>query len=386
MLTKPKHQGFERNMTFDFIVIGAGISGASVAEALADHGKVALLEAETAPGYHTTGRSAALYTPNYGGPVVRAINSLSRDFFHNPPDGLCETPLLSRRGALGLAGPGHEAALDDVLALSTTADPVVPVTRAEALELAPYMRPDRIAAAVLEPGVCDIDVAALHQGYLKRFRRQGGELRTAFRVVNLTRSEGVWRVNSAQETLTASVVVNAAGAWADRMGQMAGLRPIGLVPKRRTAIMVDLPDGLDASRNPVIDFAGVANYIKPEKGRLMVSPGDETPMEPQDVQPDEFDIAVLVDWLENETTLKVRRIGHSWAGLRCFVADQAPVVGFDEDTDGFFWLAGQGGFGIMMAPALAALGKSLIVDGRFDDRTKAAGVSADDLDPARLRA
>lgn len=372
-------------MTFDFIVIGAGISGASVAEALARQGTVALLEAETAPGYHTTGRSAALYTPHYGGPVVRAVNTLSRCFFETPPDGFCDGPLLNRRGALALAGPGYEAGLEDVLALSTAADPVVPVSPAEALDLAPYMRPDRIAAAMLEPGVCDIDVAALHQGYLKRFRRQGGALKTGFRVTGLARANGLWRVSSASETLDAAIVVNAAGAWADQIGKLAGLNPIGLVPKRRTAIMVDLPDGLEVAGKPVVDFAGIAPYIKPEKGRLMVSPGDETPMQPQDVQPDDFDIAVLVDWLERETTLKIRRIGHSWAGLRCFVADQAPVAGFDEAAEGFFWLAGQGGFGIMMAPALAELSASLILEGRYPDGFAAAGLAAGDLGPARLR-
>jgi D-arginine dehydrogenase len=374
-------------MVFDFIVVGAGVSGASVADALAAYGSVALLEAETTPGYHSTGRSAALYTPHYGGPVVRKVNTLSRHFFLTPPDGFCDAPLLARRGALALAGPGREAALEPVLALSNEVDPVLAVTPAEALEYAPYMRPERIAAAAYEPGVCDIDVAALHQGYLRRFRKRGGRLMTSFRVDSIHRSEGIWTVRSGQESVAAPIVVNAAGAWADQIGQLAGARKIGLVAKRRSAILVDLPppDTNGAGILPVADFVGIEPYIKPEKGRLMVSPGDQTPVPPQDIQPDDFEIAVLVDWLGKETTIQIRRIAHSWAGLRSFVADQAPVAGFDPQTPGFFWLAGQGGFGIMMAPALAQLSASLMTGDRFPTEFIEAGLTRQDLAPDRIQ-
>jgi D-arginine dehydrogenase len=374
-------------MVFDFIVVGAGVSGASVADALAAYGSVALLEAETTPGYHSTGRSAALYTPHYGGPVVRKVNTLSRHFFLAPPDGFCDAPLLARRGALALAGPGREAALEPALAFSNEVDPVLAVTPAEALEYAPYMRPERIAAAAYEPGVCDIDVAALHQGYLRRFRKRGGRLMTSFRVDSIHRSEGIWTVRSGQESVAAPIVVNAAGAWADQIGQLAGARKIGLVAKRRSAIMVDLPlpDTNGAGILPVADFVGIEPYIKPEKGRLMVSPGDQTPVPPQDIQPDDFEIAVLVDWLGKETTIQIRRIAHSWAGLRSFVADQAPVAGFDPQTPGFFWLAGQGGFGIMMAPALAQLSASLMTGDRFPTEFIEAGLTRQDLAPDRIQ-
>lgn len=372
-------------MIYDFIVIGGGISGASAAEALSAHGRVVLLEAESTPGYHSTGRSAALFTPHYGGAAVRSVTAISRSFFETPPEDFTDKPLLSPRGALTIAGPGLEGALADCLALSTVADPVRPISVAEAHELAPYMKSGRIAAAAFEPGVTDIDVAALHQGFLRSLRKQGGEIRLSFRVESLARSDGVWTARSGQQAVSAPVLVNAAGAWADQIGRLSGALPIGLVPKRRTAILVDMPDNIDASRGPAADFAGKTAYIKPETGRLMVSPGDETPVEPQDIQTDDFEIAVLVDWLEQETTLQIRRIGHNWAGLRSFVADGAPVVGFDAEAPGFFWLAGQGGYGIMMAPALAHLSQALITESGCPPEFALAGLKIDDLAPSRLR-
>ena len=371
-------------MRHDFIVIGGGISGAAAADALAGHGRVALLEAETTPGYHSTGRSAALFTPHYGGPVVRAVNRLSRGFFDAPPEGFTDKPLLSRRGALTIVGPGQEHCLTDVLALSTSADPIIAVSASEAFALAPYMQPERISAAALEQGVTDIDVAALHQGFLRRLRSRGGEVFVSFRVEALTNQNGVWTATAKSGSVSAPIVVNAAGAWADQVGQMAGVRSVGLVPKRRSAIMVDTPAGMNVDHCPLVDFAGQHPYIKPETGRLMVSPGDETPVEPQDIQTDDFEIAVLVDWLEQQTTLKVRRIGHSWAGLRSFVTDEAPVVGFDADIPGFFWLAGQGGFGIMMSPALAELSAALIAGNSYPRTFERAGLKPSDFSPVRL--
>ena len=372
-------------MVYDFIVIGGGISGASAADALAEHGKVALLEAEATPGYHSTGRSAALFTPHYGGTTVRAINTISRSFFTAPPPDICDNPLLSPRGALAIAGPGLESSLDEMLALSTAADPVSAMTASEAHRLAPYMRPEQIAAAAWEPGVTDIDVAALHQGFLRRLRKRGGQLQISFRVQSLQHADGLWTALSGSQSVSAPVVVNAAGAWADEIGKLAGARSIGLTPKRRSAILVDTPETLDTSALPVVDFAGQDPYIKPETGRMMVSPGDETPVPPQDIQTDDFELAVLVDWLEQQTTLKVRRIAHNWAGLRSFVSDKAPVVGFDSDRPGFFWLAGQGGYGIMMSPALAQLSKALIVDGAFPAAFEQAGLSQGDVGPSRLQ-
>jgi D-arginine dehydrogenase len=369
---------------FDVVVIGAGIAGASAACLLAKDLSVLLIEAEAQPGYHSTGRSAALYTPNYGNALVRAINRASGPFLANPPAGFAEHPLLTPRGAVTVAAHGNEDKLRNVLALSTPEHPVVEISATQALEMAPILRAGRVAAAAYEPGVMDMDVAALHQGYLRGLKQAGGRLMCGKPVTVMSRAGGLWHVQAGDAEIMATFVVNAAGAWADRIGALAGAAPIGLVPKRRTAIIVDAPDGVAVSAMPCVDFAMSDAYLKPDGGRIMASPGDQTPTEPHDVQPDDFDIAVLVDWLETETTVKVRRLGGSWAGLRSFVADEAPVAGFDGGVENFFWLAGQGGYGIMMAPALAEATAGLIRTGDTPPAYREAGIDAGALAPQRL--
>jgi D-arginine dehydrogenase len=351
------------HMPYDFLVIGAGISGTAVAFELAAHGTVLLLEAETSPGYHSTGRSAALFTPHFGSQTVQAINLRSRDFFLNPPEGFCDGPLVTPRGMLTIATPGMEEALAEHLALSATGQEIVSITTSEALAMAPLLRPERVVAASYEPGVMDIDVALLHQSYLRGFKQRSGTLICGKRLNALTCTNGHWKAEASGEFYDAKTIINAAGAWADIVGQMAGAKPIGLVPKRRTAIVVDAPSGIDVKSLPAVDFAGADAYFKPDAGRIMASPGDQTPVEAQDIQPDEWDMAVVADWLQTETTIQIRRIGTSWAGLRSFVTDQNPVVGFDPDVEGFFWLAAQGGYGIMMAPALAEAACQIILRG-----------------------
>jgi D-arginine dehydrogenase len=366
---------------FDVVVIGAGISGASAACLLARDFAVLLIEAEAQPGYHSTGRSAALYTPNYGNALVRAISRASEAFFLHPPDGFAAHPLLTPRGAVTVAAPGHEDKLERVLALSTREHPVLEISAARALELAPVLRAGRVAAAAHEPGVMDMDVAAMHQGYLRSLKQGGGTLLCGKPVTRLSRTGGLWHVTAGDAEITATFVVNAAGAWADRIGALAGAKAIGLVPKRRTAIIVDAPQGMAVGGMPCVDFAGSDAYLKPDGGRIMASPGDQTPVEPHDVQPDDFEVAVLVDWLETETLVKVRRLSSSWAGLRSFVADEAPVAGFDGEVENFFWLAGQGGYGIMMAPALAEATSALIRKGELPLALREAGIDARDLAP-----
>lgn len=350
-------------MIYDFLVIGGGISGASVAFELAAQGSVLLLEAETMAGYHSTGRSAALFTRNYGGPVVRQINAASEAFFRAPPDGFCDTPLLTPRGALSVGMPGSEQTLDAILALSEPDQVVVEMSPAEACERVPFLRPDRVARAVFEADVTDIDVATLHLAYLKGARHRSAVIATKQPVVGLARSDGYWKATTETDQYRAATIINAAGAWADRIGAMAGAGSIGLVPKRRTGIIIDAPNGTNVSALPAVDFSGTDIYLKPDAGRLMGSPGDTTPTDPHDAWPDDMDIAVLADWITRETRIEVNKIIHSWAGLRSFVADEAPVVGFDPKLHGFFWLAGQGGYGIMMAPALAVLSASMCTSG-----------------------
>lgn len=370
-------------MIYDYLVIGGGISGASAAYELAAIGSVIVIEAETAAGYHSTGRSAALFTRNYGSRVVRAINAASEPFFETPPDGFCENPLLSKRGFLAVAPPGCEAQLGDLLDLSTDKAPVRPLTAQQTLDMSPLLRPELVAAGAYEPGVSDIDVASLHQGFLRATRQRGGDIHLGHRIDSMRHTKEGWVVTARNETITARTLINAAGAWADEVGRMAGAAPIGLVPKRRTGIIVDVPAGMDLSQTPATDFIGEDAYVKPDAGKLMASPGDETPDAPQDVRPDEMDMAILMDWLQRNTTLNVNRIAHSWAGLRCFVADGDPVVGFDSLVPDFFWLAGQGGYGIMMAPALARATARLITDNELPDDLVQNGLRAEDVSPAR---
>jgi D-arginine dehydrogenase len=371
-------------MECDFLIIGAGISGAAAAYELAQLGSATLIEAETTPGYHSTGRSAALYTPNYGGAIVRRINHASGAFLKTPPTGFCEHPLLTPRGSLTVAAPGEEDGLTPILNRSGSGGEVETVAAARALELAPLLRPERVAAAAYEKGVMDIDVATLHQGYLRGFTLRGGHLICGKRVESLDRLNGHWRAIAGDNILSGRVIVNTAGAWAGQVGEMAGAAPIGLVPKRRTAIIVDPPSAMNIDAMPAIDYVGSDSYLKPDAGRIMASPGDQTPTEPQDARPDELDMAVLVDWLERETRVSVSRIAHSWAGLRSFVADQTPVVGFDATAPDFFWLAGQGGYGIMMAPALGRATVDLIVSDHLPSDLREGGIEERDLSPARL--
>jgi D-arginine dehydrogenase len=374
----------DMRMHYDYLVVGAGISGAAAAYELAGHGSVLLVEAETTPGHHATGRSAALFTPHQGTPLVQAINRASAGFYANPPANFTEHPLLGPRGGLTIAESGQEHLLDDLLARSAPGRDVYPVDRAAALELAPILRAERIGAAAYEPGVADIDVAALHQGYLRAFKQRGGALVCGQRIHALDHHDGLWTAYTADATFQARIIINAAGAWADQIAEMAGARPIGLVPKRRTAIIVDAIAGLDTSAMPVVDFTATPAYFKPDGGRIMASLGDQDPKEPQDIQADEWEIALLADWLQSETRLTIRRISHNWAGLRSFVDDDSPVVGFDDKAPDFFWLAAQGGYGIMMAPALGQATAALARHQQLPVVLATQGISAVSLSPSRL--
>lgn len=356
-------------MIYDFLVIGGGIAGLSASYELSEHGSVLLLEAESTTGYHATGRSAALFTRNYGGPVVRKINAASAGFFSSPPSGFCDTPLLTPRGCLTVSLGDHDAQLDTLLAFSEPGDEILLIDPSDACAMVPFLQKERVSRAVYEANVTDIDVATLQLSYLKRAKARGAVIMTGHPVTGLSRDGDLWNIQTAGSRFSAARIINAAGAWADRIGAMARARPIGLVPKRRTAIIIKPPSGLDCTALPAIDFAGSDAYIKPEAGMLMASPGDATPSEPMDAWPDDMDIAVLADWIQHNTTIDVTRIEHSWAGLRSFVPDEAPVVGLDPEVPDFFWLAAQGGFGIMMAPVLAKLTADLCSgsSGRYTD-------------------
>jgi D-arginine dehydrogenase len=371
--------------TCDFLVIGAGISGAAAAYELAPHGKVVVLEAESVPGYHSTGRSAALYTKNFGSPTVRAFNRASLPFLSAPPLGFADHPLLSPRGALTIGKADQQRDIEEQVALGAADGSIVAMSKAEALRRAPHLKPEAVAYAAYEEGVMDMDVAAIHQGFLRGLRARGGTVACDAGVTALDRRNGAWHAQTRAGEFAAPIVVNAAGAWADKVAALAGARPVGLVPKRRTAIIVDLPNGADTRSWPAVDEAGYGCYCKPETGRVMASPADATPVEPCDVQPEDLDVAIIADWVERSTHIPVRRIQRKWAGLRCFVADDGPVCGFDDAVDGFFWLCGQGGYGIMMSSSLGRTTASLIARGELPADIAAAGVTPSDIGPERTR-
>jgi len=345
---------------FDIAVIGAGIAGASVAAELARTHSVVLLEREDFPGYHSTGRSAALFSEIYGNPVVRALSRAGRAFFHDPPAGFATQPLIRPRGALHIATEANRAQLQEFAANKDVAAAVRNLSHEEALQACPVLRPEHVRAAVLEPDAADVDVNELHQGYLREFRGAGGVLNTNFQVLSLSRIDSHWRIGNACESLRAEVIVNAAGAWADAIAAMAGAMPLGIQPCRRTAILIELPNSISADAWPMVIDADESFYMKPDAGLLLISPADETPVDACDVQPEELDIAIAIDRVETATTLKVSRIRKRWAGLRSFARDRSPVIGFDATAPGFFWLAGQGGYGIQTAPAASWLAAALI--------------------------
>jgi D-arginine dehydrogenase len=371
---------------FDFIVIGAGIAGASAASLLAERGTTLLLERESQPGYHTTGRSAALYSEAYGNATIRSLTTGARPFFMNPPDGFAEHPLLTPRGAMFVGRADQIAALDRAAAETSALQPSIRrIDAAEARRICPVLKADYVAGAVLEPEAMDIDVHALHQGFLRGLRARGGRLATDVEVVALERAGGEWRVRTRTGDYAAPVIVNAAGAWADELARLAGADPVGLVPKRRTAILFAPPPGCDISAWPLVLDIDETFYFKPDAGKLLGSPADETPSPPCDAQPEELDVALAVERIQQAAELPIARIERRWAGLRSFVADKTPVVGFDGRADGFFWLAGQGGYGIQTAPAIARLAAALVAGEGVPADLAALGVSEAALRPSRLR-
>jgi D-arginine dehydrogenase len=347
----------------DIVVIGAGMAGASLAAELAPHASVIILEAEAQPGYHSTGRSAAFWSESYGGPLVQPLTTASGPFLWNPPADFSDTPFLHPRGALHIADPEGETALDALVAefAGSTVElyPADPATRIGGL------RPGW-GRALFEPSCADIDVAALHGAYLKAARRCGAMLRTNARAEAIERSGQGWSIHTPAGRLHTKIVVNAAGAWADEVAVMAGVAPIGIRPYRRTLAQLRIDPPAPPDLPLVIDALG-RFYFKPEAGgRLWLSPHDETPCEAADCAAEEIDVARAIHWLEQVVDWRVDRVEHSWAGLRSFAPDRLPVYGFDAEAPGFFWFAGQGGFGIQTAPAAARLGAALLL-GRKPD-------------------
>lgn len=363
-------------MIHDIAVIGAGMAGASIAAELAAAGvRAVLLEAEDAPGYHATGRSAAFWEECYGGPGVVPLTRASGPY-------LAEHGFLTPRGALYVGRAADRAAMDAFRAsydgTGVTIERLAPAALAGRV---PRIRPEW-SEALYQPACADIDVAGLHQHYLARVRRGGVEIATRARVTGLVREGGAWTITAqGGGRWRAATIVNAAGAWADAIAALAGLRPVGITPLRRTVAVLRIAPVAPADLPLVIDVGG-SFYFKPDAGRLWLSPHDEIPSQPCDAAPEELDVAIAVDRFMAVTDWRIEAVEHSWAGLRSFAPDRLPVYGFDPQVPGFFWFAGQGGFGIQTAPAAARLGMQLLTGQGPDAMT--AAIAAETYDPARF--
>jgi len=342
--------------TQDILVIGGGMAGISAAAKLSADARVTVLEREPVLGYHSTGRSAAIFIRNYGNATLRALNAVAEPEFI-APEGVSDRSLLSPRGEVLF---GMDSEIDRLKAYAEGSDGLEWLTQAETLAMVPILRPERVAAAIFESGAQEIDVDRLLQGYARLARSRVAEIVTGAGVTGLSYANGCWTLNTAAGEFQAPVVVNAAGAWADQLAGLAGVGAVGLQPLRRSAVLIDPPEGYDTTRWPVFADASETFYCKPDAGRLMISPADEDPVEPHDAWAEDMVLAEGIDRYERAVTTPVTRVTRNWAGLRTFVPDRTPVVGFDPRATGFFWLAGQGGYGIQTAPALSGLTADLI--------------------------
>jgi D-arginine dehydrogenase len=358
-------------------VIGGGIAGVSIAYELAARADVILLEQESELAYHTTGRSAAMYLQTYGNELVRALTAASREDFDRIQAEFETAPLLTPQPLLWarFGESNHQVPVGG---------PLRELSVGEAVVLCPALRADLLTGAALDTSAMEIEVLALHQAYVRGLVGRGGEIRRTSPVGGLRKDAGSWAVDTPVGQFNVDVVVNAAGAWVDVVAGVAGVAPVGIKPLRRTLFTcpVTHPNPIDGW--PFVSDLGERFYFMAEHDQVLVSPADETPDKPGDARPREADIAAAIEVVNAHTTLNLRSVRASWAGLRSFVADRSPVVGARQDEAGFFWFAGQGGYGIQMAPALARSGASLLLDGRLPDDVVVLGVTAQRLGPDRL--
>ena len=368
----------------DFLVVGAGMAGASAAAELARRGSVAVVDMESHAGYHTTGRSAALFTEIYGNAVIRALTRASRDFLFDTPAGFSEVPLVQPRASLYFASTDEADAVQRFREDADIARATSVLSETEVRRIIPIFRPGYLSGGAYEEGSADIEVDALLQGFLRSARARHASVHLGWAVRSLHREHERWIVTTSGGTFRARVVVNAAGAWGDELARMAGVAAVGLQPKRRTAVLISVPGGHPADSWPVALHLGEQFYFKPDAGHLLLSPADEEPSPPCDAQPEELDVAIAVDRFEQATGAPVRQVHHRWAGLRVFAPDRTPVVGFDPAAPGFFWLVGQGGYGIQTAPALGRVAAALASGEEIPADIARQGVSADLLSKARF--
>jgi len=364
----------------DIVVVGGGIAGLGVAAMLSDSARVVVLEQESQCGYHTSGRSAAMHIPGYGPPAVRRLTRASKDFLSAPPERFGAEPMLSPRGDMMIARTGEEHFLEELLEDSTGHEEI---SVADALKLVPVLQSSSISRVAMETDAHDIDVDRLLQAFRRRLKRDGGTVELNALVTGLAYKAGLWQVTTSAGEISAPILVNAAGAWGDHIAALAQVSAVGLLPCRRSAALLPAPDVPGFLHWPL--FASVREnwYARPMAGRLMVSPADEDLVDPHDAFADDLRLAEGLHQFEQMVSLSVERVEHSWGGLRTFSTDGEPVVGFAVDNPNFFWLVGQGGYGIQTAPALSRLAADLVL-GQVLDTDDAALASL--LSPARFRA
>ncbi len=372
----------------EIAIVGGGIAGMSAAYFLslaAPDRTIGLFETEETLTHHTTGRSAAVYIENYGALPIRALTKASRSFFFDPPDDLVDGPVLTTKGYLAVARPEAVDAIDRLVEEGRAINPAIGhLEPSEAIAMAPMLRAEAVAAALYEPDASDIDVAGLHQAYVRGFRRAGGIIATTRRVDAAKRQGDGWLIETTTGPVHANLLVNASGAWGDQVAATAGVTPVGLVPKRRTAFMVNSP--FDGSEDwPLVADAGHAWYANPDGRQFLCSPADETPSEPLDAKPEELDIAMAIERINAATTLDIRSVASSWAGLRTFAPDGSMVIGPDPDQPTFLWCVGQGGTGIQTSPGAGQLLADLAISGSPGTHFDGTGLDLSKLLPDRFR-
>ena len=365
----------------DIIVIGGGIAGASVAARLAGDHMLVVLEMEDRPGYHSTGRSAATYEPNYGPPSMRALTRASRDFFFSPPPGFAASPLVSPRNSIFVV-PDHQQRQAEAL-LKSSVD-FRPISVAEALHQFPPLREAYVKEALLDATTADIDVDLLHQGFLRLIKAQGGDVVCKAEVQEIERRAGAWEVRTPIGAFRAPIVINAAGAWGDIIAEKAGVRRIGLQPKRRSMAVVPVESDMNVMTWSFAGDVGETWYAKPSGGRLLVSPAEAEPVAPHDAYADDMTLAEGIARFQEAVDLEVTHLAGSWGGLRSFAPDGNPVCGFDRETEGFFWLIGQGGYGIQSSPALSELAAALARQEAMPAYIEREGLKLGDIAPGRF--
>jgi len=369
--------------TCEYLILGAGIAGASIAYHLAPHGNVIMCEMESQPGYHTTGRSAAFFAETYGGPEIRPLTMHSKSFLTNPPKDFCDGSLIHERGAIHAFEEKDRARAQVICTeMQQFLKSVHIIDRERVIQLSPILASSEIVGAIFDPDCGDLDVSALHQGYLRGFKTRGGALLNDAEMLKAEKVKDGWVVHTRAGEIKAKVIINCAGAWGDVVAERAGVKPLGLKPLRRTIVMA--PADIIDPRGPIVIDIDEDYYFKPEGRQYLISPADETLTAASDAQPEIEDIAIAVDKFERITKTSVAKVENAWAGLRTFAPDRAPVIGFDDNNEGFFWSVGQGGYGIQTAPAWSEAAANIILTGDLPEKLKLLGANEKTYSPNRL--